>query len=170
MWKQTLFKESLFLLIIIGFLHLIAIKFYLYWNVFEFDSMMHFLGGLWSAIVVLWFYFYSGFFEPTKRKSINFLIVSLFGLVAIAVFWEVFELFAGLTFVYWQDYAFDTTLDFIMDTLGALVGCLYAYLKEIYKRELVLTNESALKIDEDKVSLEKEFLIDSSLENLQNNE
>ena len=130
MFQKPLFKESLFLLILVAVLHTVAIKFFLYWSIFEFDSIMHFLGGMFVAVSSLWFYFYSDFFDPKSKKLKDFFVVAILTLAWVATMWEIFELLTGLTFVFWYDYPYDTTLDFIMDFLGASVACLYAYFRE----------------------------------------
>lgn len=119
------------LLIVIGALHQLATTLYFYWTIHEFDSFMHFLGGAWIALFTLWLYFFSGIFEPTSRRGLNFLLVSLLSLIIIGVFWEAFELFFGITSTATREYIPDTVLDLIMDTLGALVACMYAYMKEL---------------------------------------
>lgn len=119
------------MLIFIGILHALAIMFYLYWQWGEFDSFMHFLGGLCVSLAFTWFYFYSGLFVPKNRQLSNFLLISSLSLIFVGVTWEIFELLAKLTFVHWRDYFSDTSLDLVMDFLGSMVGAFYAYIREI---------------------------------------
>ena len=97
----------------------------------ELDSLVHFLAGLSWGLLFLWFYFFSGFFLPQKRSFFQFLILALVGILFIAVSWEIYELLLGEAVFNKLQYPFDTTLDFIMDFLGALVACLYGYLREM---------------------------------------
>lgn len=131
MLTKPLFWETFFLLALVGFLNFVAGKYHLYWSITEFDSLMHFLGGAFVSIFFLWLYFFSGFFSSAKRSITQFLLVSFFGVLFIATIWEIYELILGEAKFARTSYAFDTTLDFIMDFLGALAACMYGYLKKI---------------------------------------
>lgn len=130
MLKKPLFLETFILLAVVGMLNYAAVRFHLYWSVNEFDSLVHFLGGATISLFFSWLYFYSGFFNPASRQLKNFLVVSLLGAMLVSVLWEIFELFLGEASIDTAHYSFDTTLDFIMDFLGALGACLYGFLKE----------------------------------------
>lgn len=54
----------IFVLVILIF-QVVAEHFYWYWRIWWFDMPMHFAGGLWVGLSVLWFVFLSGRF---KRK------------------------------------------------------------------------------------------------------
>ena len=131
MLKKPLFKELFVVLFAVYILNVLALKYNWYWSITEFDSLVHFLGGMWAALVVLWFYFFSGFLNPQDRGFKNFFFISLLGLIFISVAWEIFELVSGATFVVEPKYRFDTALDFVMDFLGGAVALLYAYLINI---------------------------------------
>jgi len=79
----------------------------------------------------LWLYFYSGFFRPEKRDLKQFLKVAFWSILFVGVLWELYELIIGEARYTAKDYVYDTTLDLIVDLLGAMVGCFYAYLKEL---------------------------------------
>jgi hypothetical protein len=76
--KKPLFWEMFFLLALVGVLNYIATLYDLYWSLSEFDSVVHFFGGATLGAFFLWFYFFSGFFAPPKRKLINFLLADLY--------------------------------------------------------------------------------------------
>lgn len=120
-------------------MHLFALKYYLYWTVAEYDSILHFLGGLWTALLFLWFYFFSGLFAPKSRSFLSYFLISTSSLVLVGVAWEIFELLTGLTYVHWQDYYSDTALDFVMDFFGSIAGCFYAYIREIENQNISQT-------------------------------
>lgn len=130
MLKKPLFFETFILFAIVGILNYLALRFHLYWTVGEFDSVVHFFGGATVSLFFLWFYFYSGLFDPSRRSLVKFLFVSLFGAMLVSVLWEIFELMLGEAAAHKSQYPFDTSLDFIMDFLGALAACFYGYLKE----------------------------------------
>ncbi len=131
MIRKPLFIELFLLLFVAGILNFIAQKFYLYWSIKEFDSLIHFLGGAFVSFVFLWLFFYSGLFNPKDRSLKNFLLVSTLSVILVGILWENYELLIGATDVNELEYPFDTSLDIVMDTLGSLSACLYAYIKEI---------------------------------------
>lgn len=141
MLKKPLSIETLLLLASTGVLNQIAVNYNLYWQTSEFDSLVHFFGGATASLFFLWLYFFSGFFNSQRRSFGRFLQISLLGTVFIAVSWEVFELLLGEASIVGSKYPFDTTMDLIMDLLGALAACLYGFLKEMKKENFLLKNE-----------------------------
>ncbi len=131
MFKKPLFLEMFILLTIVGILNYIATIYHLYWSIYEFDSVVHFFGGATLSAFFLWIYFFSGFFNPQNRSLKQFLIISIIGAIFIGVSWEIFELFLGEAVLQKADYPYDTMMDLIMDFLGALAICFYAFIREI---------------------------------------
>lgn len=131
MLKKPLFLEAVILFLLAGALHLVATIYHLYWSIYEFDSIVHFFAGAALAIFFLWFYFFSEYFDPKKRSLKKFLIITFFGSMFVALSWEIYEIVFKQTFVQKNDYAYDTTMDIIMDILGILAGCFYGFMKEL---------------------------------------
>ena len=131
MFRKPLFWELFLLTVVVGVLNYFALAYDLYWFVYEFDSLMHFLAGALVAVFFIWVYFFSGFFNPTKRTLFTFLKIAFLSSIFVAVSWEVYEVFLGEVVVQGLEYAYDTTLDFIMDILGILGATFYGYMKEI---------------------------------------
>lgn len=75
-----------------------------YWYYPWFDTLMHFIGGLTVATFLIALL--------DRRRALVFLA----GMFAIAVGWEVFEL--GINAERERNFAFDTSLDLLMDALG----------------------------------------------------
>lgn len=126
MLKHPLFIINLILVLIIGIFHIIALKFFLYWSISWFDNLMHFLGGFWFGIISVWFFFFSGYagrftFYSSAR---NIFFVSTASAIAIGLLWEIFEIYAGVP-LFVTDYSFDTSIDLLMDTLGAVAASAY---------------------------------------------
>ena len=144
MLKKPLFIETLVFLAVLGVLHVIAIAYHLYWSIYEFDSLVHFLAGITLSLFFLWLYFFSGLFDPPKRTLGKFLLVAVLGAMLASVLWEIYELIFDQTMAQKADYAYDVTLDLIIDLLGAMAGCFYGYIKE-YNRQMILKNESEYK-------------------------
>lgn len=100
-------------------LHIWAMVDFLYWRHIWFDIPMHYLGGLTSAVFVIGFLLH-------KRPWITAAL-----LLAIFIGWEVFEFVFGLPRE--SNYAFDTVIDLVMDTLGAASAYLVAK-KTLWKK------------------------------------
>lgn len=92
---------------------------------------MHFLGGAFVVSFFIWLYFYSNFFKPGQRKLKDFLFISFLSLAFVAVSWESYEVLLGEAKIQGVNYFFDTTMDLIMDCLGGISFCFYAYFLEI---------------------------------------
>lgn len=140
--KTPLFLEFSILAFLVATINSFALAYDLYWSVYELDSLTHFLGGALVATFFIWIYFYSGFFRPTDRKLWSFVKIALIGSVFIAVTWEIYELLLGEAAIQKAEYPYDTTLDFIMDTLGILAAIFYGYLKELNFNKILIDVES----------------------------
>jgi len=140
MLKKPLFWETIILLVIAGILHIVATIYHLYWSIYEFDSLVHFLSGAAVSSLFLWLYFFSGYFSPQRRNLIKFLIISILGTMFVSLSWETYELIFGQTMVAKLDYPYDTMIDLITGLLGAVVACFYAYIKE-YNKEMIIKNQ-----------------------------
>lgn len=130
--NKPLFKELIVLSLALYILNELAWDHHLYYQDIggEFDSLMHFLGGLTTSVGVLWLYFFSGVFGPRNRKYLYFFVISILGIMFVGFAWEIYEILAGTMIVNGFDYIFDTSLDIFFDTLGAVVGCIYAFRRE----------------------------------------
>lgn len=91
-----------------------------YWHYVWLDVPMHFLGGLWAGLAVTWGLRFLGF-----RAS--FMMVYA-GVLLIGVAWEVYEYLVGIQRE--ANYAFDTSLDLVMDSIGGIMGFFAARLRE----------------------------------------
>ena len=131
MLKNTLsklfIKELIFCSIAVLFFHVMALEYYLYWNIDWFDIFMHFLGGATMGFLALYSFFTSGYIpkivEQKNNLVIVFCLVILFTLV-VGLTWELWELFVGFSDIL-EDKG-DAILDLIMDTLGAIAVFFYA--------------------------------------------
>ncbi len=93
---------------------------HLYFQFWWFDIVMHFLGGVFSGLAVLWAYHYFCMRICDQRKARLFL-VALMGTLIIGVAWEVFEGVAGIHLIE-AHIVSDTLMDLLMDSLGALAA------------------------------------------------
>jgi hypothetical protein len=144
MLKKPLFLEMLLLFAIVVVLDGLARVYHLYWSVYEFDSSVHFVAGAALALFFSWFYFFSEFFDSKKRSLKKFLLIAILGAMFVGVSWEAYEIIFKQTMVSKLDYPYDTTMDLLMDLLGAIAGCFYAYIKE-YNHQMIIKNENEYK-------------------------
>lgn len=119
MYTHPLFISWTLLLVTIATLHILALKFSLYWMYPWFDIMIHFLGGLFVALSVLWFLFESKYIRLNKSVR-NTIFVAGSSIILVGVGWEIFEIFAGIPIE--EDFILDTTIDLTMGVLGAIVA------------------------------------------------
>lgn len=123
MQRRTAFGLSIVILsIIVAGLHGLANMYYLYWVLWWFDLLMHFLGGLLVGLVTLWWLRFE--IPISIRSKIPRFLTAFFAVLAVGVAWEVFEYVTGTYGVSnMDDYMFDTVTDVLMD----IVGMLFAY-------------------------------------------
>ena len=116
-------KKLLIVLAVSGLLAILnwyANAYFLYFRFWWFDIVMHFLGGVFSALALLWAYHYVfGKYFDQRRERL--LLVALVGTLIVGVLWEVFESIAGIHALEGNIIP-DTSLDIIMDLLGAYVA------------------------------------------------
>lgn len=122
-------KHSLGVIILICFLHIIGIKFHLYWEFWWFDIVQHFLGGVWVALTSLWFVYFSGIIKRPFRPK-EAVVLAFISILVIGTGWEVFEYIFGIAVIQ-ENYCIDTTMDFIMDFLGAGASTYYIIKKQV---------------------------------------
>ncbi len=92
--------------LIIAALEQWAVADFLYWRYVWFDVPMHFLGGLTIALSLV-------ALSGSRFRPYAFITC----MVLVAVGWEVFEVIIGSPQK--ANYVLDTSLDLLMDTLGA---------------------------------------------------
>ncbi len=119
MYRNPLFILWSSVLLLVAVLHIIAIEFYLYWFYSWFDSMMHFLGGLFVGLSALWFFFTSGYTQLSLRVR-NIVLVAGFSIILIGIGWEIFEILAGIPRE--DNFITDTITDLTMDALGTSIA------------------------------------------------
>jgi hypothetical protein len=122
--KRILLAEIFFVGITVAVLHKIALSLSLYWNIWWFDILMHFLGGALIALITLFFIYDSKFFNFSIKKPIIIFSAAIGMTLIIGLSWELWELFVGFTDAYTDQV--DTIADLINDTLGAITVYLYS--------------------------------------------
>lgn len=109
----------------IAVLHIAATIFYLYWEFWWYDMLLHFLGGMFIGLLVLWLRFFSGYIStPAFLSARHAFLFTLFWLVVIGIGWEAFERALGHTWSL-EGYWLDTSIDVALDIIGGVVGFLF---------------------------------------------
>lgn len=106
-------------------LHLLALEHDYYFHFFWFDIMMHTLGGFLAGLAGYYgLTKLSGGRLPRENRYLLLIDVILFVLI-VGLLWETFELLFELTLDDRMLYIKDTALDFVMNTVGAVVAFYY---------------------------------------------
>jgi len=113
--------------ILIGILERTAQTYFLYYTIWWFDILMHFLGGLWVSLIAVWFY---KAFTRGKSNSRKAYLISVVAILLVGISWEVTEVLFDIAPP--GSYVLDTSLDLLMDILGALTG-VYIVFRETLK-------------------------------------
>ncbi|MEK7464698.1 MAG: hypothetical protein AAB617_02890 [Patescibacteria group bacterium] len=87
----------------------------------SYDSLVHFVGGFWVAIIGFWV-----LKNPSFRETVFFVFL-------IGIIWEFFEFTVGQISIYLYDIPInlqpslgDSVLDIIFDVLGSLAAIFYS--------------------------------------------
>lgn len=138
--KSWFSKILLLFIIMIGVANALAVHFFLYWKLLWLDIPMHFLGGVWIGLTVLWLYYLSGRFKdiPENRRRVPY-VYGLTGAVTavLGMFWELFEFSLDVLISFNEFNGFcDTASDIILAVIGALLVAKYFISKEYYKEQI----------------------------------
>lgn len=140
---MTSFKTIASLLLIILLVHILALINYWYWTYQWLDIPMHFLGGFWAAMAII--FLISNFQFPIQKEFLNqnflrFTIVILSFVIFIGVFLEFVEFLYDI-FISSRGYsgflqlgAADTIADLFFDLLGAFVFIFIYRIQERFKK------------------------------------
>lgn len=128
--------------ILVLVLHRLALEHSYYFVYFWFDIMMHFLGGMFASLFGYYLFTkLSGGVLPRENRYLLLIDVILFVFI-VGLLWETFELAFELTINNRVLYLKDTAIDFIMNTIGALVGFFY-FMKIITIKKVKKENGNA---------------------------
>ena len=109
-----------FLALVIALFQALANEYYLYWEWWWADIVMHFLGGLLIASGVLWWLHFE--IPVGLRSQVPKFLTALLAIIVVGVAWEVFEYVTGMY------NAVNYTLDVTLDLVTNVGGMLFAYL------------------------------------------
>jgi hypothetical protein len=90
---------------------------YFYWMYWWYDIMMHFLGGFLVAGIALWVFV--RFSKGDARDARRAFYVAIATGIVVGILWEYFEFIFKLPQPGVTNIVADTTLDLVMDIIGA---------------------------------------------------
>ena len=126
MTKSPLFKSFFSVLVLVALLDLIALKLHLFSTIMWFDMVMHFCGGFFIGLSILWVLTWNG------KRDFSYGQILFWGVgsaLVVGILWEFFELYFGITYLHSSDYIGDNGMDLIMDLSGSLLAVWYSYFK-----------------------------------------
>jgi hypothetical protein len=88
----------------------------LYWSLWWFDILMHFLGGLLIGLASAWSYVF-----VFKKGTSGLVRTTLLSVLIVGIFWEIYEVYIGIQVTH-EPYIWDTSVDIIMDLVGAYLA------------------------------------------------
>ena len=120
--QKKILKHIAILIVFIFLVNLLAIKFHWYFTIWWFDMPIHFLGGFFISLAVLWLYFYR---NPWSRFKITPAFISLLSVFIIGVLWEIFEFSLDRSLTINLLSPIDSISDLFFDLSGGIVGTMY---------------------------------------------
>ena len=125
--SRAVLVSALILIVVIAAVHVNAMTYRWYFVYWWLDIPMHFLGGAWIALAMVWAFL--SFKQLSGFRRI-FLAI-LLSVLIVGVGWEIFEYKLGERFfIEHETYAIDTSIDLFMDILGGVV--VYAIINFFY--------------------------------------
>lgn len=118
--RKKLLKHTAFLGIFILLINALALKLYWYSLMWYFDMPMHFLGGVWVGLLVL-------FILDTKKARYLSVTNVILGVLLIGVAWEVYEVVVNNLIAQLPFNTFDTLSDICFDLSGGALTTLWYY-------------------------------------------
>lgn len=122
MGRRNFFKKLAYLIITIFAINYIAVKLYWYYSIWWFDMPMHFFGGFWIGLALIWLLSFKYFPIQITPKSIFQVII---GVLIIGVGWEVFEIIVNNLTARMPFNTLDTLSDIFFDLAGGTFSLLY---------------------------------------------
>ena len=121
--KHPILTHIFLLSIPFALFHILALYFSLYWTTNWFDVVMHLFGGFLGSLIVVYSLYKIGISPQSIPHKLFFFLFVIMSVFAVAVVWELWEIFAGMTDPF-TDLA-DTIKDLIMGVIGAVIGFIY---------------------------------------------
>jgi len=138
METKNFLLRLIYLIFSIFLLNYLAMKFYWYSSIWYFDMPMHFLGGFWLGLAILWFF-------KIKEISSVLILKIILGVLFIGILWEFFEVIVNNYTTQNLFNLLDTLSDLSFDVSGGMFAMLYFFKKFFFvKNDAILYNEKTL--------------------------
>ncbi len=111
------------LVLFIFIVNFAAMKFYWYSAIWWLDMPVHFLGGVWLALAIIWLF-------PKEFLSSREIFKIIIGVLLLGILWELFEISVNESLLNNPFNILDTLSDLSFDLAGGLAGVLY-FIKRI---------------------------------------
>ena len=142
---KKLFKTLARLIILIFAFNFIALRLYFYSSVWYFDMIMHFLGGGWLGLLVMWIIFSKLFFENISLEfSFRLINQIVFGVLIIGVSWELYEILVNNIIFKIPFYILDTSSDVFFDLAGGTFAVFYFFF--YFFKKITQNNENKIQL------------------------
>lgn len=125
---MNLQKILIRLILIIFLVNYFAMVFHWYSSIWYLDMPMHFLGGVWISLAIIWF-------SKIKEMTLSVMIKIILGVLFIGFLWEIFEMLVNDYTIKNLFNLLDTSSDICFDIAGGLFG-IFFYLKKIMSIEV----------------------------------
>lgn len=124
MKKYPLLHIAFVLVLLLAVVHFTAEVFHLYWAIWWFDNLSHFLAGFSLGFFSLSIFYEFDFFV-NQLSSSRVVFISFIFVMILGGIWEIFEYVNGLT-QSTEKYSLDVIHDLLSDALGAILALLIA--------------------------------------------
>jgi hypothetical protein len=116
------------LIIVIFLLNYLAMKFHWYLSVWYLDMPMHFLGGFWLGLVMIWLL-------KIKSLTLKVILQIIAGVIFIGILWEIFEIIVNENITGTSFNILDTISDMFLDLAGGFLAIFYFIKKVMFVSE-----------------------------------
>ncbi len=127
-WKRILLPRAVGMVWVIFFFNFVAGKFFLYSLIWWFDMPMHFLGGVFLALLGVLLFLRFDLVSRFKTGGRFLLLIGVF-VLCVGIVWELFEIGMNIFITFDHLNVFDTVSDLFFDLCGGMIGLIYALRK-----------------------------------------
>jgi hypothetical protein len=139
--RKRLFKILTHLVISIFLVNCVAVRLYWYYSIWYFDMPMHFFGGLWVGLALIWFLSYK---NSSLELSFKLICQIILGVLLIGFLWEVFEILVNNIIAQNQFNTLDTISDIFFDLAGGTFAVFYFFFHSLKIRRIMPTGENII--------------------------
>jgi hypothetical protein len=126
--KKKLFKILAYLVITLFFVNYIAVKLYWYYTIWWFDMPMHFFGGFFIGLALIWLLLTKIYAKnPSIELSFELIGKILLGVFVIGGSWEIYEILVNNAIAQNPFNTLDTISDVFFDLAGGAFAIYYCY-------------------------------------------